>query len=243
MSSTNAISPSLNTTHERATSTTPSATLAAAPQQMTPSLLIIPPELRNQIYSYTLLQEQTIELSTVRSINTSALLRTCRQIRQEASRMYYTANEFMFKIHGYRGLKAAPAFRVHLQYSHAGRKNFQLQICRKCRGSIKLDDFAEWLRAYHRDTDTVPRLEPRLCINATLWQTAVRSIFSTIVDGGLPCKDVSTAITLTLVVIKLFPTALPFHGCSLLKAIEDNGGEKRDGFQVRRKKWVSPVRF
>lgn len=234
MSSTIASPPSQATTHERATSTTINAPLAAPPQQTPPTLRTIPPELRNRIYAYTLVQEQPIELSTGSSKNTSALLRTCRQIRQEASPMFYTANEFTFKIHGYRGLEAAPALKVHLQFSRVGRENFQLEICRKCRESIHLEDFAKWLRAYHRDANTVPRLEPRLCVTGPLWGSAVRRIVSTIDNGGVPGVDTLAAITFLLAVLKVNKTALPFRGCSMLTATEDVGTEKREGCEVWR---------
>lgn len=154
--------------------------------------------------------------------------------------MFYTANEFTFKIHGYRGLEAAPALKVHLQFSRVGRKNFQLQICRKCRGSIHLEDFAKWLRAYHRDANTVPRLEPRLCITGPLWGSAVRRIVSTIDNGGVPGVDTLAAITFLLAVLKVNKTALPFHGCSMLTATEDDETEKREGSEVWRDKWAGP---
>lgn len=55
-------------------------------------LLTIAPEIRNRIYRYALLSSDPIELTTLPK--QPALLFTCRQIRSEATKMWYFGNEF-----------------------------------------------------------------------------------------------------------------------------------------------------
>ncbi|KAK5733162.1 hypothetical protein LTR17_009903 [Elasticomyces elasticus] len=63
---------------------------------MTTTLLTLPPEIRNIIYGDVLVEGDiyyTHELDTE-----PAILRTCRQTRSEASRIYYEENRFVFWI-------------------------------------------------------------------------------------------------------------------------------------------------
>lgn len=65
-------------------------------------LLSLAPELRNRIYRFTLLERDQIEIEAGVSIPLPpSLLQTCRQIRQEASGIYYEESRFRFTIHDY----------------------------------------------------------------------------------------------------------------------------------------------
>jgi len=62
-------------------------------------LLELPPELRNRIYSDVLVQATTVHVTTTTAKpnwNVPSLLHTCRQIRSEASGIYYSSNTFRF---------------------------------------------------------------------------------------------------------------------------------------------------
>lgn len=61
------------------------------------SLLSLPPELRNQIYRYTPLQDDWITLSPSQASEPS-LLSTCRQIRQEARSIFLYENKFTVSV-------------------------------------------------------------------------------------------------------------------------------------------------
>ncbi|EMC97492.1 hypothetical protein BAUCODRAFT_40938, partial [Baudoinia panamericana UAMH 10762] len=56
-------------------------------------LLDIPPELRNRIYCHLLPFKQEIIL-TVNGYARPALLATCKQVRNEALKMFYANNTF-----------------------------------------------------------------------------------------------------------------------------------------------------
>ena len=61
-------------------------------------LVTLPPEIRNQIYQHVLVSENTIELSAARQIpvpEEPGLLRTCRQIRDEASQYMRRPNPLL----------------------------------------------------------------------------------------------------------------------------------------------------
>ncbi|KAK5119921.1 hypothetical protein LTR85_007247 [Meristemomyces frigidus] len=57
-------------------------------------LLSIPPELRNGIYGYVLLSKNNIEIPDTGKLVRPALLKTCRQITEEATSIYYALNAF-----------------------------------------------------------------------------------------------------------------------------------------------------
>lgn len=57
-------------------------------------LKIIPPELRNEIYALVLTQNDDIIIPTTGNLDEPALLRVCKQIRSEATALYYESNNF-----------------------------------------------------------------------------------------------------------------------------------------------------
>ncbi|KAK4614235.1 hypothetical protein CLAFUW4_08767 [Fulvia fulva] len=86
------------------------------PENKTCHLLELPAELRNTIYRYTLCAEEEIAItSDSNNCHQPALLRTCRQVRQEAAPIYYHENEITID---------APDFDPSLIiafWQHAGR--------------------------------------------------------------------------------------------------------------------------
>ncbi|KAF2170181.1 hypothetical protein M409DRAFT_19784 [Zasmidium cellare ATCC 36951] len=61
------------------------------------SFLDLPPELRNDIYERALIQPTTITVT--HSLKDPKLLRTCRQIRFEARKIFYLRNSFRVVVH------------------------------------------------------------------------------------------------------------------------------------------------
>lgn len=61
-------------------------------------LLALPAELRNAIYSLVLVEPSDIVISTKHYSQPPALLATCRQVREEASSLYYSLNRFHFMV-------------------------------------------------------------------------------------------------------------------------------------------------
>lgn len=80
------------------------ASVPAAPTR--PSLLTIPPEMRNRIYRCALVQPEPIQLRPAnRWPESPPLLQTCHQIRSESSGIYYQENTFEVHIHKYDAAK------------------------------------------------------------------------------------------------------------------------------------------
>lgn len=69
-----------------------------AAQQL--ALLSLPAELRNRIWSLTLLETERIDMSHKCRYRIPGLLSACRQIREEAAPIYYSENHFNFVVHG-----------------------------------------------------------------------------------------------------------------------------------------------
>lgn len=59
-----------------------------------PTLLSIPPELRNEVYTYVLVANSDIEIPTSGRLSSPSLLQVCQQITSEASAIYYGQNSF-----------------------------------------------------------------------------------------------------------------------------------------------------
>lgn len=80
--------------------TTNTATMAESNHQAGECrLLALPPELRNCIYRYTLLEDGQIEFEkNVEIPLPPALLQTSHQVRTEAHNIYYRKNIFLFRI-------------------------------------------------------------------------------------------------------------------------------------------------
>ena len=60
-------------------------------------LLKLPAELRNVIYRYSLIKQGDARIQ-LRDLRPSALLYTCRQIRYEASSIYFSENNFVLTV-------------------------------------------------------------------------------------------------------------------------------------------------
>ncbi|KAK5111956.1 hypothetical protein LTR85_011703 [Meristemomyces frigidus] len=97
-------------------------------------LLALPAELRNRIYEFALLEQETVHVDD--NLRRPALLDTCRQIRSEALRLWYTENAFLFTIHDCDGtvadkflcsLRMLPIndSKLHARYVYTGVANWK----------------------------------------------------------------------------------------------------------------------
>lgn len=59
-----------------------------------PPLLKLPPELRNRIYRYAIVQDEPIDVAETTKKKEPALLATCKEIREQALKMFYHENTF-----------------------------------------------------------------------------------------------------------------------------------------------------
>lgn len=70
---------------------------AIVPTADRPTLLTLPPELRNRIYSYAIAQDQPIKLLDQKDeleFKEPPLMRSCRTLRKEAGAVFYSENTF-----------------------------------------------------------------------------------------------------------------------------------------------------
>ncbi|KAK5164608.1 uncharacterized protein LTR77_009814 [Saxophila tyrrhenica] len=98
------------------TTTTTSTDATTSPNQQMSPLLRLPAELRNAVYRFSLISDDPIQLK-VNTIKTpKALLKTCTQIRNEATTLYWAENIFSIDLDGlkqaHRTLKGAGYARI-----------------------------------------------------------------------------------------------------------------------------------
>lgn len=115
-------------------------------------LLELAAELRNRIYEYVLIKDKTITVSRHR-IAQPGLLRTCRQIREEARAIYYCRNAFKI-LRGSFGVsivrlffKQATGFWGKHKKTECSLRN--ISYVKWIRP--KWDKALLWLQAYHAD--------------------------------------------------------------------------------------------
>lgn len=107
------------------------------------TLLGIPPELRNHIYRYALVQDSGIQVSAQERLQ-PALLRTCRQTRKEASSIFYEENTFEVNT-----VDMKPQLPLqHWAETEVGAKNPKL-ITINILGVSKWCNLKDWLEQYH----------------------------------------------------------------------------------------------
>ncbi|KAF2167339.1 hypothetical protein M409DRAFT_22149 [Zasmidium cellare ATCC 36951] len=74
-------------------------------------LLGLPAELRNAIYGYALVKQEPVKVYA-RTTQQPALLQVSRQMRDEASSIYYQDNEFELVVMDYNGAAFAPFYSI-----------------------------------------------------------------------------------------------------------------------------------
>jgi hypothetical protein len=100
--------------------------------------------MRNKIYRYALINENCITL-TDSNCNQPALLRTCRQIRTEASMLFYSQNKFQLEASQPLQTRGLPHVLYWL-WTMPGREEFGVFV----EGNIEWYPFKRWLQLIHR---------------------------------------------------------------------------------------------
>ncbi|EME42609.1 hypothetical protein DOTSEDRAFT_26183 [Dothistroma septosporum NZE10] len=113
------------------------------------SLLGIPGELRNQIYGYVLLEGGLVKLDA-QDHQLPGLLRTCRQIRDEATEIYQTENNF--QVDAWNMKLCIPQNYADHWMSTLEHSHFWITM----RGTPNWENFMVWLKRY--STGEVPGL-------------------------------------------------------------------------------------
>ena len=121
--------------------------------------MTIPIELRDIVYTYTLVAKTKLRIRT--GEQQPALLQISHQVRAETIELYYSDNNFCFIVHAYDGLEVHPFCKLLQQYSKHGCKNLSIGLCNRpicpeCDDVLRLDHLLTWLRAYHSDKELVP---------------------------------------------------------------------------------------
>lgn len=109
-----------------------------------PRFLELAPELRNRIYRFVLVSPRDIHLEREARVE-PALLRTTRQLRDEAASIYYSENLFVMKIHDMAGAEVVPFRHLLLRYRTSVRGNFRVQLLT----GVDWSNLLEWLKTYH----------------------------------------------------------------------------------------------
>jgi hypothetical protein len=109
-----------------------------------PLLLLLPPEIRNIIYRYALVQGRIEIHPPAHNIaDQPALLRVNRNIRNEAAKIYYRENAHVWYS---RNLNAM----VFLRWQDSYKTRRRAQVKSQLRGKAVWANLLEWLEAYFR---------------------------------------------------------------------------------------------
>ena len=106
-------------------------------------LLLLPPEMRNRIYGFALIEAVYIIIGPQGPLPAEpALLRTCSQIRKEASGIYYRANYFKFDIMNNDA-------SVYIQWCRRSPQHRRACVDHECYFTTNWPNLMIWLKAYH----------------------------------------------------------------------------------------------
>jgi hypothetical protein len=109
-------------------------------------LLSLPGELRNRIYRFALHSERTIEVDKVRwPLHQPPLLKTCKTIRAEALRLFYTENKISTNIHDWD-----PIVKYRFQQLMAIHNIRPQHLHHYFTGVPNWKNLTDWLRAVHQ---------------------------------------------------------------------------------------------
>ena len=151
-----------------------------SPQQ---NLLTLSGEIRNTIYRYVLHEDYINVPDGTLALSQPGLLQVNRQLRKEASDIYYEENIFRFEI---RGLN----IDTLLEWSRSSPRRQHATIDLRFDGTIFWTDLLKWLKAYY---DFEPRDMGDLtdCPHSLI-RTAARmfDIVQTLRDNGLSWEEV-----------------------------------------------------
>ncbi|KAK5127463.1 hypothetical protein LTR85_006802 [Meristemomyces frigidus] len=122
-----------------------------APSKLEPStdsakgtLLSLPPEMRNRVYRAALIDNSEIVILPKGPLpDEPALLRTCSQIRNEATSIYYKENRFVFEIRDNDASLHIQWCRSSQERLHTGRNFFRLTE------STNWTNLLHWLESYY----------------------------------------------------------------------------------------------
>jgi hypothetical protein len=109
-------------------------------------LLSLPGELRNRIYRFALHSERTIEVDKLRwPLHQPPLLKTCKTIRAEALRLFYTENKISTNIHDWD-----PIVKYRFQQLMAIHNIRPQHLHHYFTGVPNWKNLTDWLRAVHQ---------------------------------------------------------------------------------------------
>lgn len=108
------------------------------------ALLSLPPKMRNRIYRAALVSDgrDILIRPSIKPAIEPALLRTCQQIRNEATEMYYQENTFRFCI---RDNNAA----ILTEWCSLSAHHFHANMYFRVTGSTNWRNLVDWLHAYY----------------------------------------------------------------------------------------------
>ncbi|KAK5127973.1 hypothetical protein LTR85_005090 [Meristemomyces frigidus] len=142
-------------------------------------LLTIAPELRNRIYHEALKSPDRIRLSTKEQPLQPALLRTCRQIRQEAIGIYYNINRLEITVYDFRGAITKPiwdTFILHYKERAAALSAWMLTVeCGDGLDTTMVNNYRAWLKLCHQHPHLAPSEWRHYWVNCVY--SAVRRAF------------------------------------------------------------------
>ena len=121
---------------------------AASPPTTTSTLLGLPGELRNHIYTYVLVDEDRIIIDRSRFVQ-PGLLRSCRQIREEARSIYYLNNAFGTSVRDLDPYNLIAFKRQAGNFGPRTKTEIVIYTWPPEQGQLAWSNLMKWLEAYH----------------------------------------------------------------------------------------------
>ncbi|KAK4613901.1 hypothetical protein CLAFUW4_09311 [Fulvia fulva] len=118
-------------------------------------LLELPAELRNKIYRYSICEKDGIEVPRT-GREQPGLTRTCKQIRKEATAIYYLENIFLVDAPGFDRYTCERIERQARAHVNIGKLDFLIDTEAY---SYSWSELVKWLKLYHDGESDMWRLD------------------------------------------------------------------------------------
>ncbi|KAK4549861.1 hypothetical protein LTR36_005162 [Oleoguttula mirabilis] len=107
------------------------------------ALLSLPPELRNRIYRFVLVESDDIHVAATGPLPVEpGFLRTCSQVRNESSAIYYKKNKFNFVVKNHNA-------RLYVQWAEASFKHYTSNHSFTIFSSTNWPNLLTWAKDYY----------------------------------------------------------------------------------------------
>ncbi|KAK3115471.1 hypothetical protein LTR53_005128 [Teratosphaeriaceae sp. CCFEE 6253] len=145
-------------------------------------LFRLPGELRNEIYAYALTSTEPIEVAA-KGPGQPSLLRVCKGVRNEASKIYYGENQFRLKVLDFNGAELTPFCRQYRRYDTQHDKTDVSNVSFLLRGDPSFTNLIRWCEELYWDRSMRPEFDKPVTNSDYVCDAAFKMVDA--LDSGL----------------------------------------------------------